>query len=1662
MNALKTYLSNNRRSHGGKITSISEDDDCYVVTFANMEVAQEVLSHTHELMGTSLQVRHRKNPTIEVITDGSIDEERLKVYFTNTHSSGGGPIERMIKDSNGVFYTTVQHKQVFYITFQHRRAAVDVVRKPSHFIGEKEVTVSERLSLIDGKTLLIKGIPTSCDNGFLRDYLEGLGSAENRLSVTGIIRGEDETIAVVSLLHHIDGKTRRLMADELKSRPLSGQILSVFPVVVTRSVQLSGITKRITQDQLLEYFEDTEKSGGGKILEIIPGKQQGTAIIRFKDPKVVPTVVSKLNHEFGFGPIAVFAHYEPLGTIAGVDFTTSSSTPTDKTTIHRAIKRIEQTLKHVDPRKLRLLEKQLPTIRSSFPNLDFDITHDSHEVLITGVEQDVQQAHDMVEAKLDEFKERRWQVSPEVHSVLRVSEEIKKTIDETLTQAKVLNDVVVAVRDDEVTIWAVDEATAGIAAKSVRPLFAELSRDVSREVLGVGGWNSFMAQSNEDANFSAVMSADKFSGTVKIAGLIQVVDDMEKKLDDFLIEVDTSVVSVDEAVLNVLLKGREDEIQKIESANGVKIKAVKTGFEILGPRDRMSKVSKALMDLASTVIKSKEQYKEPGLQKLFSKDAFQNMLKKIEENHRCTLLWSSNTYPQAPATKRIRKHPSPIPQAPTPAVGLLSVGPITIDIHTGLLEFADTDAIVNPVISSKVFTVIGEALVEAGGESIRGNCQANWDNKVNGVLLTDAGTLRCKKVVHMVLPKADKLSEAVCQCLVLSNQAGLTSIAFPAIGTGRFGLTPSQSANAIRVGIEQFVRPNPNPVLTTVKLTIYDGQMLADYRAEFCSIPSEPGPAAIGDITTPIPGQQEMSFGLVRMQVEQGDICQEKTDVVVSTVLKNMGFTVVTKALVKAGGQSIADDLKEAWPKRSDIGVFTDAGRLASKKIAHMILPSASELKDAVLACLKKADTLGMKSISFPAIGTGGSMSQVESARGIYSAVQEFGLKENPQNLTLVRVIVYDIKTLGTFHLTMHQFSSDGHVPASPPASPLSSSPPASPLSSSPSPPASPLSSYLSSASRRASPFLSSASPASRRASPYLSSASRRASPYLSSASRRASPYLSYISTSASSLLSSASTPASPGLFGSIDVQIQQGDLTMEKTDAVVNPVRSDGGGKEFVQCCNFNGNSIFPKGFFAVGHALEKAGGANVRTDCQSSWDKRVNEVLVKDEAGGKLKCKKIIHMVCPDAKSMKGRVLECLQQAESNGLTSVAFPAIGTGGFGVSAADAARETVQAIEDFALKHNPRSVKLVRVTVFQASMVAEFQRALQTALLKAPVAPTAGAAAAAVTPVVAPVDTTRSNADVEQVVEVTFFACKQLDVDNAKTKVSETINRYITKESVSDERLKSTVQLLNESEKDSIIQMGTKKFVLVTITGNHIDVAGLTDDVVGVLREIEFLLWEKKTASDAAFVEEFKKDVIKVPDHWATLPSGTTGAHIDKLQPTSLEFKEVEKKFLASVGSKPQIVSISRVQNEAKYKAYMFELKEREKRLGKGSIEKVLYHGTSPEVVDNINEGGFNRSYCGKNATYFGKGMYFARNASYSAQEKYSTPDSQGNKYIYQSRVIVGEYTKGEPNIVEPPPKNPSNAAIRYDSVVDNVANPGIFVVFRDNEAYPEYLIVFK
>ncbi len=60
--------------------------------------------------------------------------------------------------------------------------------------------------------------------------------------------------------------------------------------------------------------------------------------------------------------------------------------------------------------------------------------------------------------------------------------------------------------------------------------------------------------------------------------------------------------------------------------------------------------------------------------------------------------------------------------------------------------------------------------------------------------------------------------------------------------------------------------------------------------------------------------------------------------------------------------------------------------------------------------------------------------------------------------------------------------------------------------------------------------------------------------------------------------------------------------------------------------------------------------------------------------------------------------------------------------------------------------------------------------------------------------------------------------------------------------------------------------------------------------------------------------------------------------------------------------------------------------------------EKRLFHGTEKATIPKINRKSFNRSFRGKNATAYVKGVYFAVDPSYSINDTYSRPDSQGNK----------------------------------------------------------------
>ena len=97
--------------------------------------------------------------------------------------------------------------------------------------------------------------------------------------------------------------------------------------------------------------------------------------------------------------------------------------------------------------------------------------------------------------------------------------------------------------------------------------------------------------------------------------------------------------------------------------------------------------------------------------------------------------------------------------------------------------------------------------------------------------------------------------------------------------------------------------------------------------------------------------------------------------------------------------------------------------------------------------------------------------------------------------------------------------------------------------------------------------------------------------------------------------------------------------------------------------------------------------------------------------------------------------------------------------------------------------------------------------------------------------------------------------------------------------------------------------------------------------------------------------------------------------------------------------------------------------------------------------------------FCSFLGVVYGRGVYFARDAQYSLN--YAS-GGDGGRHMYLARVLVGQYCVGNSKMLVPPPKNSSKPEILYESVVDNQGNPSIFVVFYDNQCYPEYLITIQ
>jgi O-acetyl-ADP-ribose deacetylase (regulator of RNase III) len=134
---------------------------------------------------------------------------------------------------------------------------------------------------------------------------------------------------------------------------------------------------------------------------------------------------------------------------------------------------------------------------------------------------------------------------------------------------------------------------------------------------------------------------------------------------------------------------------------------------------------------------------------------------------------------------------------------------VTIDHHAieivhGDLTLQETEAIVNAANNHLwMGGGVAGAIKRTGGEEIERAAMEQGPIEVGAAVLTPAGALKAKFVVHAATMGQDlhtdagKTGAATRSALALADERGIGSISFPALGTGVGGLSPFHCAKVM-------------------------------------------------------------------------------------------------------------------------------------------------------------------------------------------------------------------------------------------------------------------------------------------------------------------------------------------------------------------------------------------------------------------------------------------------------------------------------------------------------------------------------------------------------------------------------------------------------------------------------------------------------------------------------------------------------------------------------------------------------------------------------------------------------------------------------------------------------------------------------------------------
>jgi O-acetyl-ADP-ribose deacetylase (regulator of RNase III) len=161
----------------------------------------------------------------------------------------------------------------------------------------------------------------------------------------------------------------------------------------------------------------------------------------------------------------------------------------------------------------------------------------------------------------------------------------------------------------------------------------------------------------------------------------------------------------------------------------------------------------------------------------------------------------------------------------------------TIEVVQGDITEQDTEAVVNAANNHLwMGGGVAGAIKRKGGVEIEREAMAQGPVEVGESVLTTAGTLKAKNVIHAAVmgqdlhTDADKIARSTRCALQLAEKKNIASISFPALGTGVGGFSIFHCAKIMITEAINFLLSSKN--LRHIRFVLFDKETFSAFEGE--------------------------------------------------------------------------------------------------------------------------------------------------------------------------------------------------------------------------------------------------------------------------------------------------------------------------------------------------------------------------------------------------------------------------------------------------------------------------------------------------------------------------------------------------------------------------------------------------------------------------------------------------------------------------------------------------------------------------------------------------------------------------------------------------------------------------------------------------------------